>query len=152
MKLRGFDVVSCWQDRGIRLPQRKTAASAGYDIESAEDITVKAGGTALVPTGLKAYMQYGEVLTLHIRSSMAVKHQLLLSNSVGIIDADYYDNPDNEGHILVALTNLGQEDFRIHKGDRIAQGIFLSYLTVDEDTAGTGAKRQGGFGSTGTGD
>lgn len=152
MRLRGFEIVSDWQDKGIQLPQRKTAASAGYDIEAAESLTIKAGGTALVPTGLKAYMQAGEVLTLNIRSSMAVKHQLLLSNSVGIIDADYYDNPDNEGHIMVALTNLGQADFPIHKGDRIAQGIFLSYLTIDDDTAGVGAQRQGGFGSTGTGD
>lgn len=152
MRTRGFEVVSSWQGRDIHLPQRKTAASAGYDIEAAENITVKAGGTVLVPTGLKAYMQAGEVLTLNIRSSMAVKHQLLLSNSVGIIDADYYDNPDNEGHIMVALTNLGQEDFPIHKGDRIAQGIFLSYLTCDDDIAGVGAQRQGGFGSTGTGD
>jgi dUTP pyrophosphatase len=82
---------------------------------------------------------------------MAVKHGLLLSNSVGIIDADYYNNPDNEGHIMVALTNLGQTDFVINKGDRIAQGIFLSYLTSDDDAAGEGAVRQGGFGSTGTG-
>ena len=152
MRLRGFEIISSWQERDIHLPQRKTAASAGYDIEAAEDVTVKAGSTVLAATGLKAYMQAGEVLTLNIRSSMAVKHQLLLSNSVGIIDADYYNNPDNEGHIMVALTNLGQEDFQIHKGDRIAQGIFLSYLTVDADMAGVGAKRQGGFGSTGTGD
>ena len=89
---------------------------------------------------------------LFIRSSIGIKQGITLANQTGIIDADYYDNPDNEGHIMVALTNLGQEDFQIHKGDRIAQGIFLSYLTVDADMAGVGAKRQGGFGSTGTGD
>ena len=151
MGLRGFEVVSDWQGQGINLPRRRTAASAGYDIEAAADMVVKKGAAVLVPTGLKAYMQPDEVLTLNIRSSMAVKHGLLLSNSVGIIDADYYNNPDNEGHIMVALTNLGQTDFVINKGDRIAQGIFLSYLTSDDDTAGEGAVRQGGFGSTGTG-
>jgi dUTP pyrophosphatase len=150
MGLRGFEVVSDWQGQGINLPRRRTAASAGYDIEAAADMVVKKGAAVLVPTGLKAYMQPDEVLTLNIRSSMAVKHGLLLSNSVGIIDADYYNNPDNEGHIMVALTNLGQNDFVINKGDRIAQGIFLTYLTSD-DAAGEGAVRQGGFGSTGTG-
>ena len=151
MGLRGFEIVSDWQGQGINLPRRRTAASAGYDIEAAAEMVIKQGEMALVPTGLKAYMQPGEVLTLNIRSSMAVKHGLLLSNSVGIIDADYYDNPGNEGHIMVALTNLGKADFTINKGERIAQGIFLTYLTADNDTAGEGAARQGGFGSTGTG-
>lgn len=149
MKLRGFEVVSSWQDKNIQLPMRKTASSAGYDIEAAADCTIPAGETYLVPTGLKAYMGPNEVLTLHIRSSMAIKHNLMCVNNVGIIDADYYNNEDNEGHILVALWNRSDEDFVIKKGERIAQGIFLQYLTADGDEAGLGARRQGGFGSTG---
>lgn len=152
MKIRGFEIVSDWQAEDIHLPQRQTGASAGYDIEAAADCVVPAGGMMLVPTGVKAYMQAGEVLTLNIRSSMAVKHSLMLANSVGIIDADYYNNPGNEGHIMVALVNLGKADFVIHKGERVAQGIFLNYLTADDDTAGAGALRQGGFGSTGKGE
>ena len=128
MKLRGFEVISDWQDKDVHLPQRQTGASAGYDIEAAADCVIPAGGMVLVPTGLKAYMQVGEVLTLNIRSSMAVKHQLMLANSVGI------------------------DEFVIHKGERVAQGIFLSYLTADNDQAGAGAERQGGFGSTGKGE
>ena len=152
MGLRGFEVVSDWQGQGINLPLRRTAASAGYDIEAAADMVVKKGAAVLVPTGLKAYMQPDEVLTLNIRSSMAVKHGLMLANSVGIIDADYYNNPGNEGHIMVALVNMGQDEFVIHKGERVAQGIFLRYLTADNDQAGAGAERQGGFGSTGKGE
>jgi len=152
MKLRGFSIVSDWLDKDIHLPKRQTGASAGYDIEAAANCLIPAGEMKLVPTGIKAYMQAGEVLTLNIRSSMAVKHQLMLANSVGIIDADYYNNPDNEGHILVALVNFGKEDFAISKGERVAQGIFLNYLTTDHDFAGAGNKRQGGFGSTGKGE
>ena len=152
MKIRGFEIVSDWQAEDIHLPQRQTGASAGYDIEAAADCVIPAGGMVLVPTGVKAYMQAGEVLTLNIRSSMAVKHSLMLANSVGIIDADYYNNPGNEGHIMVALVNLGKAEFIIHKGERVAQGIFLNYLTADDDTAGAGALRQGGFGSTGKGE
>ena len=152
MRLRGFEVVREWQDKDIHLPLRQTGVSAGYDIEAAADCVLPVGGMVLVPTGLKAYMQAGEVLTLNIRSSMAVKHGLMLANSVGIIDADYYNNPGNEGHIMVALVNMGKEDFVIHKGERVAQGIFLSYLTTDNDRAGAGDERQGGFGSTGKGE
>lgn len=151
MKTRGFDVVRSWQNKGISLPVRKTAASAGYDFEAGESVTIRPDEQVMVPTGIKAYMQPDEVLTIHIRSSMAVKHQLVLVNSVGIIDADYYDNPDNEGHIYIALWNRGSEPFAIEKGDRIAQGIFSRYLVADDDSAGQGAERQGGFGSTGKG-
>ena len=114
-------------------------------------MVIEPGQQVMVPTGIKAYMQPDEVLTIHIRSSMAVKHQLVLVNSVGVVDADYYDNADNEGHIYIALWNRGPKAFAIRKGDRIAQGIFSKYLTADEDQAGQGAVRQGGFGSTGKG-
>ena len=92
MKTRGFEIVSKYQGRGIDLPQRKTAASAGYDLQAARTVVVEPGQLAMVPTGLKAYMQRDEVLTIHIRSSMAIKRGLMLANHVGIVDADYYNN------------------------------------------------------------
>lgn len=132
----------------VKLPVRKTAASAGYDLEAAEDCTVEPGKVALVPTGLKAYMANDEVLILAIRSSMAVKRQLILANGIGVIDADYVDNPENEGHILIAVANLGSRPVTIQRGERVAQAIFTRYLTTSDDTA-TG-ERVGGIGSTGT--
>ena len=148
-KRRGFEIVSSYRGQAIHVPVRKTAASAGYDIEAAEAVMIPPHAMAMVPTGLKAYMQADEVLTLYIRSSMAVRRRLMLMNSVGIIDADYYNNADNEGHILVALWNGGEEAAHIARGERIAQGIFIQYLTADDDTAGRGEMRGGGFGSTG---
>ena len=148
-RVRGFEIVAGYQDRGLSLPIRKTCASAGYDIAAAENVCLRAGEMALIPTGLKAYMQPDEYLAIHIRSSLSVKQRLVLANSQGIIDADYYGNADNDGHILVALVNHSDVPVQVEKGMRIAQGIFYRYLTVDGDTAGIGAERQGGLGSTG---
>ena len=148
-KVRGFEVISVYQGTDIRLPIRKTKASAGYDLSAAEDAVIAPGGSTLVPTGLKAYMQENEVLLLYIRSSVAHKQQLMLMNSVGVIDADYYDNAENEGHILIPLYNFGTSAVHIARGERIAQGIFTDYLAADGDAAGIGTVRQGGFGSTG---
>lgn len=147
MRTRGFEILSDWQDRGIHLPVRKTGRSAGYDIESGEDREILPGETVLIHTGLKAYMQADEYLALHIRSSMAIKHGLVLINSTGIIDADYYNNEDNEGHIMAAIHNTGKTAFRVAKGDRVAQGIFCKYLNADGDHAE--GVRKGGVGSTG---
>lgn len=148
-RLRGFEVVGAYMGKGITLPARKTASSAGYDLAAAEAVTLKPGESALIPTGLKAYMQADEVLFLYIRSSLAAKYALTLTNSVGVIDADYYDNPQNEGHIYVAVKNNGPAPVSIARGERLAQGIFVKYLTVDGDLAGAGERREGGFGSTG---
>lgn len=146
-KTRGFEVVSSFAEKGINIPQRKTADSAGYDIEAAEDVPVFKGGTSVVATGLKAYMQPDEVLQIYIRSSLAINKGLSLKNSTGIIDSDYYNNPDNEGHILLAVKNDSElETFHIKKGMRIAQGIFQNFLPADGDVAND--KRQGGIGST----
>ena len=111
-------------------------------------MVLEPGKLQLVPTGVKAYMQAGEWLGMHIRSSMAVKKHLMLVNNVGIIDADYYNNADNEGHIMLALLNMGQEKVVLPKGERVAQGIFYTYLTADGDEGVTKAVRGGGFGST----
>jgi len=146
-KVRGFEVVTAFLDKGINIPQRKTARSAGYDIESAEDVEVPPHGKKVIPTGLKAYMREDERLEIHIRSGISIKQSLSLLNDEGVIDADYYDNLDNEGHILVAFINHTDKAVQIKKGERIAQGIFSKYLLTDIDKAN--GKRSGGIGSTG---
>ena len=149
MKTRAFEIARGYADQDIHLPHRKTARSAGYDIEAAADCVLLPHQVTVVPTGLKAYMQPDEYLGIHVRSGFSIKKQLSCINSQGIIDADYYGNADNDGHILVALVNHSDVPVQVEKGMRIAQGIFYRYLTVDGDTAGIGAERQGGLGSTG---
>lgn len=144
---RGFEVVSEYCGCDIKLPVRKTTLSAGYDITIAQDITLVPGKVVLVPTGIKAYMEADEYLGIHIRSGLAIKHSLSLINGQGIIDADYYNNQENEGHILVAVFNHGSEAVSLTKGTRLAQGIFYKYLKAEHDCADT--VRAGGFGSTG---
>ena len=148
MKIRGFEKIAKYAEVDFPLPERKTELSAGYDFCLPEEVTLEPGKLQLVPTGVKAYMQAGEWLGMHIRSSMAVKKHLMLVNNVGIIDADYYNNEDNEGHIMLALLNMGQEKVVLPKGERVAQGIFYTYLTADGDEGVTKAVRGGGFGST----
>ena len=150
MRTRGFEVVTLYESSGVHLPERKTGASTGYDFAAAESVEIAPGEGKLVPTGVKAYMQENEVLLVYIRSSAAFKKHLMLMNGVAVIDADYYGNADNEGHIIVPLYNYGKEPVHIAAGERIAQGIFTRYLTADGDAAGCGAARGGGFGSTGT--
>lgn len=149
-KVRGFEIAKGFEDRQINLPIRKTKYSAGYDVEAAEDCIIpsfkKGQKPTLVKTGLKAYMQDDEYLMLCNRSSNPGKKGLILSNSIGIVDKDYYGNPDNDGAIMFAFYNVKEEDIEIKKGDCIGQAIFQKYLTVDEDNAE--GKRTGGFGST----
>lgn len=101
----------------------------------------------LVPTGVKAYMQEDEFLQLANRSGNPLKRFLLLANGVGVIDADYYNNADNEGHIMFQFINFGLSTVEIKKGERIGQGIFLPFLKADNDVSET--ERTSGFGSTG---
>lgn len=149
MKVRGFEKVTKYAAVDFPLPERKTELSAGYDFCLPEEVTLEPGKLQLVPTGVKAYMQAGEYLGMHIRSSIAVKKRIMLVNNVGIIDADYYNNVDNEGHIMLALLNTGDAVVTLPKGERVAQGIFYNYLTVDGDEQAAKAVRGGGFGSTG---
>ena len=142
-KIRGFEILDDYKGNNINFPMRKTAQSAGYDFEAAADFVLIRKEIVLVTTGLKAFMLPDEVLLIHIRSSLALKHGIILANGVGVIDADYND------HIMFPMLNLGSEDFKITKGMRVAQGVFQKYLTVDGDEVGVGAIRNGGFGSTG---
>ena len=138
--IRGFEILEGYN--GINLPTRKTASSAGYDLQAAENVRVSHGKISLVPTGLKAFFPADEVLLIYLRSSLAVKYNLILANGVGVIDADY------RGHIILPVISLGGE-FEIKRGMRIAQGIFQKYLTIDGDRIGIGEIRRGRFGSTG---
>ena len=148
MKLRGFEKIAKYADVDFQMPERKTQKSAGYDFCLPEDVVLEPGKLQLVPTGVKAYMQDDEYLGMHIHSSMAVKKRIMLVNNVGIIDADYYNNEDNEGHIMLALLNMGSEPVALPKGERVAQGIFYNYLVADGDDNAEKAVRGGGFGST----
>ena len=149
-KLRGFEIAKGFEDKNINLPIRKTKYSAGYDIEAAEDVVIpsfkKGINPTLIKTGLKAYMQDDEMLLLYNRSSNPKKKGLILANSVGVIDKDYYGNTDNDGHIMFAFYNIKEEDIEIKKGEVIGQGIFQKYLITDDDNAK--GERMGGFGST----
>ena len=149
-KIRGFEVAKGFEDKNINLPVRKTKYSAGYDVEAAEDCIIpsftKGMKPTLIKTGIKAYMADDEVLILANRSSNPGKKGLILANSVGVIDKDYYGNPDNDGHIMFAFFNVKDEDVEIKKGDCIGQAIFQKYLVADDDAAE--GERTGGFGST----
>ena len=149
-KIRGFEIAKGFEDKQINLPERKTKFSAGYDFEAAEDCVIPAFkpgmNPTLVKTGIKAYMQDDEVLMLYNRSSNPKKKGLILANSVGVVDKDYYENPDNDGHIMFAFYNIKDEDTIVKKGDAIGQGIFQKYFVTDDDVAE--GERVGGFGST----
>lgn len=142
---RGFEKVSGYEY--VSIPQRKTKQSAGYDIESAVDAVITPGETKLIPTGIKVYMKPYEWLGIYIRSSLAVKYGIVLANSVAVIDSDYYNNLENEGHLMLPIRNVSKAVYNIRKGDRIAQGIFHQYYRVDDDSAD--GDRTGGIGSTG---
>lgn len=131
----------------IILPKRATLGSAGYDFFAPFDIELKAGETVKVPTGVRVRIEDGWLLSLYPRSGLGFKFRLQLDNTVGIIDSDYYSS-DNEGHIMVKLTNDSKEGktVNIGAGTGFVQGIFTEFgITVDDEADGV---RNGGFGST----
>ena len=134
----------------ISVPTRSTKHSAGYDFKSPIEFTLNPGESKKVPTGIKASMNEDEFLAILVRSSMGFKYNIRLCNQVGIVDSDYYNNPDNEGHIFIKIQNEGTEALTINKGDRFAQGIFMNFLITDDDMSF--GDRTGGFGSTGKGE
>lgn len=167
MRLRGFEVCNGFEDNDISLPIRKTKNSVGYDIEAAEDTVIPSiwktvfanmkkflsGNNdfetfkpTLVKTGLKSYFCEDEVLILANRSSNPGKKGLVLANSIGIIECDYYENPDNDGHLMYAYYNFFPFDTTIKKHEVVGQAYFQKFLVADNDKAE--GKRLGGFGST----
>ena len=130
----------------IILPKRSTQNSAGYDFYAPYDLVIKPNEEVVIKTGIKSYMNSGEVLLIFVRSSLGFKYNVRLKNQVGVIDADYYNNSSNEGHIMVALKNEGTKELVVNTGDRLVQGVFINYLISDDDSAS--GSRVGGIGST----
>ncbi len=129
------------------IPKRSTKYSAGYDFECLTDFTLKPNETKLIPTGIKVIMNEDEVLMLYIRSSLGIKYNIRMCNQTGIIDKDYYNNEENEGHIFVKIQNEGNKEKHFKKGEKFIQGLFIKYLTTDDENEIIN-KRKGGFGST----
>ena len=145
--IRGFELVKEEMKRtdGIaKLPTRATSKSMAYDFYANTDYTVKPNEIVKIWTDIKSYMQEDEGLILNVRSSMGGK--FMLANTSGWIDSDYFSNPTNDGNIGIFLLNISDETQYIHKGDRIAQGMFIKYLVADNGN--TDSKRKGGFGWT----
>lgn len=115
------------------IPRRKTKFAAGYDFESIEDFVLRPSEIKKIPLGIKANMMDDEVLLLLVRSGMGFKYNVRLCNQVGVIDKDYYNNRSNEGHMFIALQNHGDKDYVVKKGEIICQGMFVKYLTVDNE-------------------
>ena len=128
------------------LPKRMTSHSAGYDFFAIEGFTIKPGEIKKIPTGYKATFGNDEMLMLLVRSSMGFKYNVRMTNQVGVIESDYYNNVDNKGHMFVSLQNEGDKDFVVKKGDAYTQGIFTKFLICDDDNVTS--KREGGLGST----
>lgn len=145
--MRRFYIIDKYKDLVVEKPKRQTYQSAGYDFASIKDITIKPGEIVLVETGLKVSMPRGEVLLVFPRSSLAFKKTLTMANNVGVIDADYFNNEHNEGHIMIPLRNFGDKEVMIEKHERVAQGIFVKYEKTVDDVA-PAIERIGGFGSS----
>ena len=149
IKIRGFEKTKNAPE-DLKLPQRGTEQSAGYDFFSPEDIEIPANSfSELIMTNIKAYMQPDEYLEVTIRSSLATKKgKLMVSQGNAIIDADYYNNPENEGNIGIMIWNRDNKPFLLKKGERFVQGIFKKYHKADNDKT-INQNRSGGYGSTG---
>ncbi len=145
--MRQFMICKGFEQNDIKLPERSTKFSAGYDFKSLEDFDIEPNQVHIFKTGVKAKMDEDDVLLIFIRSSLAIKKGLQLANNVAVIDADYFSNPDNDGHIMIAIKNTSNEIVSIKKGDKIAQGMFTKYeITIDDRSSN---ERTGGTGSTG---
>ena len=158
--MRNFDNISFEQfqkdvcdDKNLYqeyvLPVRATKNSCGYDFFAISDVVLHPGEIVKIPTGYKAIMASDEMLLLVVRSSMGFRYNVRMCNQVGVIDSDYYNNSDNEGHMWVSLQNEGSIDYEIKKGTAYCQGIFMKYLTCGEEVE---ELRVSGIGSTDKGE
>lgn len=152
LRERGFEIIKDehrkHSDIEIQLPTRGDSRSAGYDFYSNETVVLQPKQSHLFWTDVKSYMLDDEVLSIHVRSSIGTKKDLMLKNTTGIIDSSYYENVSNDGNIGICLVNMGDKIQKIEKGERIAQGIFTKYLITDNDVC-LKLERTGGFGSSG---
>ena len=131
----------------IKLPKRSTKYSAGYDFYALDDYVLEPGERKKIPLGLKVMMNPDEGMMLLVRSSLGFKHNIRLCNQVGLFDCDYYNNPDNEGHMWASIQNEGDTVFHLKKGEHFVQGVFFHYLTIDDEEE-IYNERTGGIGST----
>lgn len=136
-------------DKELALPGRSSAKSCGYDFRLPVDVEIQPNSQVLIPTFIKAEIDDDKVLELYPRSSYGIKKGLELANTVGIIDADYYNNEDNEGHIMVCMRNITSKPVHLERGDKFVQGIIKRYFLMDGDEYGVGKARKGGIGSSG---
>ena len=147
--MRYFEVVSDKHRKNnvdIKLPTRATKNSIGYDFYSPIAVDIEPMHSQMIWTDVKAIFNSDEALLINVRSSMG-KQPVMISNTQGWIESDYANNPDNDGNIGFRLFNLGDTIYTVRVGDRIGQGMFIKYLTTDDDNATS--TRNGGFGSTG---
>ena len=164
-KIRGFEAVAkehitaynvFTDEKGVKhsfakeitLPTRADKHSAGYDFYIPKEVVLAPMQKTIIWTDVKAYMQKDEMLNIYIRSSLAIKQGIMLSNNVGIIDSSYYNNEGNDGNIGVSLVNTTGKTVTLAEGSRFAQGIFVKYLVADEDNV-LASGRAGGIGSSG---
>lgn len=134
----------------IKLPERSTLNSAGYDFFAIEDVVLPSKQLTRVMTGVKCELMPNMVLILANRSSNPSKKHLILINGVGVIDADYYGNPDNDGEMAFEFYNMSDNDVIIKKGEKLGQGIITNFIKTENDYVSNPYKtRVGGFGSTG---
>ena len=131
----------------LDLPTRATQFSAGYDFVSPLTYRIEPNEIIKIPTGIKVKLDYNKFLDVRIRSSMGFENKFRLINQAGVIDVDYYNNPDNEGHIFIGLQNISGSVLFIEQGEKIAQGIISEYFITIDDAAED--IRDGGVGSTG---
>jgi dUTP pyrophosphatase len=134
-------------NKDIKLPTRATQNSAGYDFYSPDNFIINSKAFAIIATDIKVNMCGDEFLQIVPRSSIGIKKNLMLKNTIGIIDSDYFENEENDGNILIALYNYGNEKVEIKEGERIAQGIFCKYGVTIDDKPLT-ILRKGGIGSS----
>lgn len=139
--MRKFEFVENGKEGSfLKLPERSTKSSAGYDFFNPTKVICKSHEITMIPIGIKAQFPEEEVLLLFNRSSNPKKKGLIILNGVGVVDSDYYNNADNEGE-------MANEDVTLEAGEKLGQGIFMKYAKTDDDTAE--GERTGGFGSTG---
>lgn len=146
--MREFKKVSRIEGN-IELPKRSTLKSAGYDFIVPEDTICKSHEITMVKSGVKAYFPDNETLLLFNRSSNPKKKGLIILNGVGVVDADYVDNPENEGEIAGLFYNMLDEDIILKAGEKMMQGIFVEFKKTNTDFTDEYSVRSGGFGSTG---
>ena len=144
--MRRFAVAKGFEDKGVILPTRSTTGSAGYDIRVLDGATILPHEKIIFHTGVKAYMEKDEVLMIYIRSSAGIKRGLSLANGTGIIDSDFAGNEETDGEIMLAIVNNSSVPVVIENNERVAQGVFIKYLTTDDDNVNK--ERTGGIGST----